>query len=104
IGGIGYKGGGAFSPHKGHDIGLDVDVYVVKVGVGKVDHMSVDPETRTALQAAVNAFRDSGGQRVERIYFNNWSIDRVTPDKSVNGKEVHDHDTHLHVSFVPPKD
>jgi RHS repeat-associated protein len=90
IGGIGPQGGGSNYPHKLHDDGRDMDVYVYDSETRKaVNHMSSDPKIVGALQSAVDAFRRSGGVNVQVIFFNNPAVSGVD--------ELEHHDDHLHV-------
>jgi len=92
VGDISRPGGGAFPPHTGHRLGLEVDVRPLRLdGRGLPVQVSNPAYSRALTQDLVNVFRLD--PRVGTILFNDPGVTTVRPYPG--------HHNHLHIRVSP---
>lgn len=95
IGDISLNGGGPMSGHASHQLGLDIDIRIVRNdGREEPCNYTLSTYSRSLTQELVNLIRANAVLRVQYIFFND---SRVTGVQPLSG-----HDDHLHVRFYPP--
>jgi peptidoglycan hydrolase-like protein with peptidoglycan-binding domain len=95
IGDISLRGGGKMSGHASHQLGVDVDIRLVRNdGREEPTNYKLSTYSRTLTQELVNTIRANGVLRVQYIFFNDAKVTGVQPWPS--------HDDHVHVRFYPP--
>jgi peptidoglycan hydrolase-like protein with peptidoglycan-binding domain len=95
IGEISLQGGGCIAGHASHQMGVDVDMALVR-NDGREEHTVVGAAaySRPFTQEVVDLLRGNGVLKVKRIFLN---------DSKVTGREYQDgHDNHIHVRFELP--
>ena len=91
-------GGGRFSPHGSHRMGIDVDIGLMRSdGRTEAVNFSLQPDVYSAplTQHLVDTIRGNGVLRVQQIFFADPQVSNVTHDKQ--------HFDHLHVRFCVPR-
>jgi peptidoglycan hydrolase-like protein with peptidoglycan-binding domain len=95
IGDISKRGGGPLRGHASHQLGVDVDIRIVRNdGTEGPTTYQADTYSRPLTQELVNLIRANGVLRVRYVFFNDRRVMDVTPWPN--------HDDHLHVRFYPP--
>lgn len=91
-------GGGKFSPHGSHRMGIDVDIGLMRSdGRTAGVNFKLQPDAYSAplTQRLVDAIRGNGVLRVQQIFFADPRVSNVTHDDV--------HLDHLHVRFCMPR-
>ena len=92
---ISFQGGGKMPPHKSHQVGLDVDIRLMRSDGREQGTQFQDAAySRTLTQDLVYRIINNGILRVQYIFFNDPQV------KSV--RYWPGHHNHLHVRFYPP--
>jgi penicillin-insensitive murein endopeptidase len=94
---ISHCGGGKFSPHGSHRMGIDVDIGLMRNDGSKEGvNFKLNPGkySRALTQEMVNTIRNNGLLKVHRIYFADRQVSNVTYDNI--------HNDHVHVRFCLP--
>jgi peptidoglycan hydrolase-like protein with peptidoglycan-binding domain len=95
IGDISLRGGGPISGHKSHQLGVDVDIRLMRNDGREAPVVYQSPQySRQLTQELVNRIRANGILRVRYIFFNDPAVSGVSPWPN--------HDNHLHVRFWAP--
>jgi peptidoglycan hydrolase-like protein with peptidoglycan-binding domain len=94
---ISRRGGGIFTPHGSHRLGIDVDIGLIRSD-GREEKVNFKTQqsvySRSLTQKLVDTIRENGVLKVHRIYFADRGV------KNVNYDNVHN--DHLHVRFCMP--
>ncbi len=95
IGDISLQGGGKMDGHASHQLGLDIDIGLMRSdGVESGTTYKERAYSRSLTQELVNLIRANGILRVQYIFFNDPQVTGVS--------KWPNHDNHLHVRFYPP--
>ncbi len=96
IGDISKRGGGPMSGHKSHQLGLDVDIRLMrKDGRKEATTYQSSTYSRPLTQELINLIRANGVLKVQYIFFNDPQASGVS--------KWPNHDNHLHVRFYAPQ-
>jgi hypothetical protein len=90
-------GGGHFSPHGSHRMGIDVDIGLMRNDgrtAGVNYKLQPSAYSLSLTQQMVNTIRGNGVLKVHRIYFSDRRVSNVTYDDI--------HNDHVHVRFCLP--
>jgi|GEM_PF-875507 len=96
FGDISKRGGGPMSGHKSHQLGLDVDIRLMrKDGRKEATTYQSSTYSRPLTQELINLIRANGVLKVQYIFFNDPQASGVS--------KWPNHDNHLHVRFYAPQ-